>query len=117
MARRLPKFLRPAEGEALLAAAATERDRVLQLLGRYCGLRVSELVGLRVEDLDLDGGLLFVNQGKGGKDRYVPIPARIEGDLRAWVGARLLTGALHSGWLFPGRKPGSHLTTRAVRLQ
>lgn len=111
MARRLPKFLRPAEADDLAAAAATERDRMLQLIGRYCGLRVSELVGLRVDDLDLEAGLLFVNQGKGGKDRYVPIPARIEPDLRAWVRGR------RTGWLFPGRRLGSHLTPRAVRLQ
>jgi integrase/recombinase XerD len=108
--RKLPKFLREDELEGLLAAARTERDRVLVSAGLYLGLRVAELCKLRVEDLDLDERTAFVNQGKGGKDRVVPIPLRFVPALRAWVGPR------RRGPLFPSpRDPHKPLTTRAVR--
>lgn len=61
---------------------------MIVLVGLYLGLRVSEIAKLRVEELDLVDGVAFVNQGKGDKDRYVPIPTRILDDLRTWVGER-----------------------------
>jgi integrase/recombinase XerD len=81
---RLPKALTLEEVERLLEAAAAglaysektadalrARDRTLVLLLYATGLRVSELVGLRLENLDLSGGFLRV-RGKGGKERLVP---------------------------------------------
>lgn len=110
MARRLPEFLRPAEAAALLTAADPGRDRLLVQCGLYLGLRVAELTKLRAEDVDLDGCLVFVRQGKGAKDRYVPIPAALVGPLRAWLADRPL------GYLFPSpQDPDRPLTTRAVQ--
>jgi integrase/recombinase XerD len=74
------------------------------------GLRVSEGCRLRVEDIDGKRGLIHVRLGKGGKDRYVMLSPRLLMALRRyWVEVRP-TG----GWLFPGRKPGTHLTASAV---
>ncbi len=110
MARRLPVFLRPAQADQVIAVAKTDRDRLILQLGLYCGLRVSEICKLRIEHLDLDQGTLLVELGKGKKDRYVPIPARILGDIERWVEDR------RSGYLFPSpRKAGQPLTTRAVQ--
>jgi integrase/recombinase XerD len=108
---RLPKFLHPDEAARLLSAATdrSQRDRTLVAVGLYCGLRVAEIVGLDVADVDLAERTVYVAHGKGDKERYVPIPAEVVPTLRAWIGDR------RRGWLFPGRKPGSHLTTRAVR--
>lgn len=109
MARRLPVFLRDDELDRLARATDTERDRVLVLTGLYCGLRVSELTGLEVPDLDFRRRLLRVNRGKGDKDRVVPIPRFLVGPLRGWCGAR------RQGFVFPGRS-GGRLSSRAVQL-
>lgn len=75
--RPLPKDLSEAEVEALLAAPLVEtplglRDRAMLELLYACGLRVSELVGLRVDQPNLRGGFLQV-MGKGSKERLVPM--------------------------------------------
>ena len=75
--RSLPRTLDPAEIVRLLAQPPTKtaaglRDRAMLEVAYGCGLRVSELVGLRVVDLDLDEGVVRC-RGKGGKERLVPI--------------------------------------------
>lgn len=75
--RPLPKTLTEADVEALLAApdAATAlglRDRSMLELLYACGLRVSELVGLRLEELNVRQGVLRI-VGKGDKERLVPV--------------------------------------------
>jgi integrase/recombinase XerD len=110
MTRRLPRFLADDEPEKLLRATKRERDRVLLILALYCGLRVSELTKLHVADLDLARRLLFVRQGKGGKDRTVPLPQKIITFVRGWIGSRT------DGLVFPSREGGGSLTNRAVQL-
>jgi integrase len=70
--RRLPEFLRPVESDALLSAATRRRDRLILLIGLGAGLRVSEITKLRIEHVDTVASTIFVSQGKGKKDRYVP---------------------------------------------
>ncbi|MGH8493945.1 MAG: site-specific tyrosine recombinase XerD [Moraxellaceae bacterium] len=77
LGRPLPKDMSEAEVEALLAAPLTEtplglRDRAMLELLYACGLRVSELVGLRVDQPNLRGGFVRVT-GKGSKERLVPM--------------------------------------------
>jgi Site-specific recombinase XerD len=47
-----------------------------------CGLRVSEVVNLKLEDVDLERNYIFVRAGKGEKDRYIPIPKPLLKDLK-----------------------------------
>lgn len=110
MPKRLPVFLKSAEPELIIRASTRNRDRVLLLVGLYCGLRVAELVNLQVGDLDFNRRTLFVRQGKGNKDRMVPIPKKILGPLRAHVAGRL------TGYVFPSPRAGRRLSTRAVQL-
>ena len=75
--RRLPKLLSEAQVEALLAAPATEttlglRDRAMLETLYATGLRVSELVGLRLPQVSVDTGVVRV-VGKGRKERLVPL--------------------------------------------
>lgn len=73
----------------LLEGEAAEQVRlrlVVQLTGRL-GLRISEMCGLRVEDLDLAHRLVEV-RGKGGKTRLVPLPKGMLPDLRLWLKLR-----------------------------
>ena len=60
----------------LIAAAPTARDRALLALMGGCGLRVSEAVALDVTDIKRNG-VIHVRQGKGGKDRTVPVPSSV----------------------------------------
>ena len=87
----LPKALSEAEVLSLLGAVAGDdaparRDRAILEVLYACGLRVSELVGLSLSDLDLDAGLLRAF-GKGSKERVVPVGrvAREALDRRGWL--------------------------------
>ncbi len=85
------------------------RNKVVFELGWGAGLRVSELRGLDVADLDLERGELRVRQGKGGKDRLVPIgPPAVEA-ARAWIAA----ADLKAGPVFQNGR-GGRLTVRAL---
>jgi len=79
--RRLPVVLTPDEVRMVLDAVSGTRRLMLELI-YGTGLRVSELTRLRVMDLDFDGGVLRVHDGKGGKDRAVPLPKRLDEPLK-----------------------------------
>lgn len=77
----------------------------------FSGLRVSEACKLRIEHIDFDDERFLVFQGKGSKDRYLPIAGRMQRELREWVGTRT------TGWLFPAerlRKGPGHISIRHV---
>ncbi len=107
--QRLPKALPLEEIKKVLdrkedvPARFRERDGAMIELMYSCGLRVSELVGLRTSDLSLDAGFLRVT-GKGSKERVVPIGGRAARRLKEYMeGGRektLLKGRRHSDFLF-----------------
>lgn len=107
--RRLPRSLPEAEARALLNAASKSRDRLIVSCGLFLGLRVSEITRLEVPDLDLEAGVLLVREGKGGKDRSIPIPPSLVAELRNYLAGR------GTGPVFPSPYGGA-LTTRAVQL-
>jgi integrase/recombinase XerD len=109
MRKRLPTFLTEQETDAILGATWRERDRVMMLVMRYMGLRVSEVVKLRIEHIDFRARILNVRDAKGGKDRVLPIPKDILGPLRGWAGNR------PDGFMFPSPR-GGQLSVRAVQL-
>jgi integrase/recombinase XerD len=103
---RLPKVLSEAQVEALLAAPASEttlgqRDRAMLETLYATGLRVSELVGLRLHELSLDMGVLRVF-GKGSKERLVPLGEEAADWLRRYLaeGRRALLDGRQSDDLF-----------------
>ena len=88
----LPRFLTEDEMERLLCAPDIQtleglRDRAILELMYATGLRVSELVSLKLADLDLDGGLI-VCHGKGSKERRVPIGKSATHWLERYIAAR-----------------------------
>jgi integrase/recombinase XerD len=89
--RGLPKALTEAEVESLLASvdgtdAVARRDRAILELLYGTGLRISELVGVSLSDIDIDAGLLRAF-GKGSKERVVPLGRYCVVALVDWLGA------------------------------
>jgi len=108
--RTLPGVLSPQEVVRLLDAARAGRDRVLLQVAYACGLRIGELLRLRVTDIDGGRMVLLVRQGKGRKDRLVPLSQRLLAELRAY-GRRYRP----DGWLFPGANPERPLSAGNVQ--
>lgn len=113
--RSLPRYLSLQEVERLLGAPDTKssmglRDRTMLETLYATGLRVSELVSLRLDDLHLDAGYLRC-LGKGRKERIVPLGRSAAGWIRRYLrrGRPGVTGRSGS-WLFPNR-----LGTRMTR--
>jgi integrase/recombinase XerD len=98
--RKLPVVLSPEEVARLLEAAPTLKYRAALSVAYGAGLRVSEVVALKVGDIDSKRMVIRVEQGKGRKDRYVMLSPHLLELLRAWWRA-----ARPQGWLFPGRNP------------
>ena len=79
------------------------------------GLRASEVVSLKVTDIDSSRRVIRVEQGKGRKDRYAMLSPDLLELLRSWWQAGREKGVmLPGGWLFPGQNPVNHLTTRQL---
>lgn len=102
--RRLPTVLSPAEVSRLLAAAPAGRDRTVLQLSYGCGLRVSEVVHLRVADLDGTRQVLQVRQSKGRKDRLLPLSPQLLEHLRAYWRT-----VQPRDYLFPGQTAAGRL--------
>ncbi|GMA16551.1 tyrosine recombinase XerD [Deinococcus metallilatus] len=93
------------------------RDRVLLELGGSGGLRAAEIVGLNVEDVNLNLRQLTV-RGKGGKTRLVPLTGGLAGALRAWLTSRQAITEQPGGPLLTSltrRNLGGRLTTKGAR--
>jgi integrase/recombinase XerD len=113
--KRLPVVLSPGEVERLLNAAPGLKYRAALGLAYGTGLRASEVVSLKVTDIDSERVVIRVEQGKGRKDRYAMLSDPLLDLLRAWwVEASKLGVMLPGGWLFPGQNPVNHLTTRQL---
>ncbi len=115
--RALPRVLSESQAHALVEAPANgreaRRDRAILELLYGSGLRVSELVGANVEDVDLQARLIHV-RGKGGKERIVPMGGFCVEAVTAYLTGRPGDGSWH-GPLFPGRGPGGRLSPRTVQ--
>jgi integrase/recombinase XerD len=101
---RLPEILSSEQLERLFAAPRNPKHRVLFMTAYGGGLRVSELVRLKVTDIHSDRMMIRVEQGKARKDRYTLLSKRLLSELRSyWKIKRPPV------WLFPGinlHKPG-----------
>jgi site-specific recombinase XerD len=115
--RRLPVILSPEEVRRLLDAAPGLKYRAALSVAYGAGLRASEVVSLKMSDIDSDSErmVIRVEQGKGRKDRYAMLSEHLLGLLRAWWLAGRERGVmLPGGWLFPGQNPVNPLTTRQL---
>jgi site-specific recombinase XerD len=95
---QLPEILSREEVARILARPNDRKHRLLLMTAYGAGLRVSELVALRVGDLDADRMTIRVQQGKGSRDRYTLLSPRLLEELRAYT-----TLDSPERWLFPSR--------------
>jgi site-specific recombinase XerD len=107
--RKIPVVLSPEEVARLLEAAPGPKYKAALSAAYGAGLRVSEVVSLKVSDIDSKRMMLRVEQGKGRKDRHAMLSPQLLELLRDWY--RI---ARPQVWLFPGQNPVNPLTTRQL---
>jgi integrase/recombinase XerD len=105
--RKIPVVLSPEEVTRFLEAAPGPKYKAAFSAAYGAGLRVSEVVALKVSDIDSERMLLRIEQGKGRKDRFAMLSPQLLELLRDWW--RI---ARPQVWLFPGRDAVNPLTTR-----
>ena len=97
--------LSPEEVARLLDAAPGLKYKAALSVAYGAGLRATEVVSLKISDIDSKRMIIRVEQGKGRKDRNVMLSPHLLDLLRAWWKA-----ARPQGWLFPGRDPVQPMT-------
>jgi len=113
--QKLPQVLSVDEVERLLTGASNPKHRAALAVAYGAGLRASEVVHLKIADIDSERMIVRVNQGKGQRDRYAMLSPSLLELLRAWWRHGHAQGKiLPGGWLFPGRNPVNPLSTRQL---
>jgi integrase/recombinase XerD len=108
--QKIPQLLTRQEVARIVAACRDLRYWTMLLLCYGCGLRLSELVAVKIADIDGERSLLRITLGKGAKDRLVPLSPTLLGELRGyWRRYR------PRGYLFPGQQAGQPLSPTAIQ--
>ena len=107
--QKLPMVLTQEEVARLLESASGAKYKAALSVAYGAGLRASEVVSLKVSDIDSARMVLRVEQGKGRKDRHAMLSPMLLDILREWwrIGKP-------SAWLFPGQNPVNPMTTRQL---
>jgi integrase/recombinase XerD len=113
--RKLPVVLSREEVARLIDAAGKPKYQAVLSVAYGAGLRASEVVALKLGDIDSTRMTLRIEQGKGRKDRYAMLSPVLLERLRAWWRVAHAKGKLlDGGWLFPGQSPINPLSTRQL---
>lgn len=109
--RTLPTVLSQEEVVRLLETTGQSRTRLFVMTVYSAGLRLSEALGLTRADIDTGRMVMHIRNGKGGKDRFVPLsPTLLETMRKDWI----RNGQQH--WIFPGRGGVLPITSRVVQV-
>ncbi|MDP2208840.1 MAG: tyrosine-type recombinase/integrase [Bacteroidota bacterium] len=110
--KKLPDVLNEEEVVRIFRAVHNLKHQTMLMLAYASGLRVSELVRIKIEDIDGNRGLIHIRNAKGKKDRFTVFPESLRGQLIAyWKKYKLGT----SGWLFQGDTSDKHLAARSIQ--
>jgi len=107
--KKLPVVLSRQEVKILLVQPVNTKHRLILSLMYGAGLRVSEAVKLKAADFDFANKIIWVRDGKGGKDRQTLLPQGLGEDLR-----QHLMGKSGMEYVFTGQNAGTHLTSRSA---
>jgi integrase/recombinase XerD len=111
--RQIPIVLSPAEVTRMIDATPNLRHRTILMTLYSTGMRRSELCHLRPEDIDKERMVVRIRQGKGGKDREVPLSPKLLEQLRTYY----RSVKRRNGWMFPSlqaRRPEEPITDKVV---
>ena len=111
--RQIPVVLSPEEVARMIDGTANLRHRTILMTLYSTGVRCSELCHLRPEDIDKERMVVRIRQGKGGKDREVPLSPKLLEQLRTYY----RSVKRRNGWLFPSlllRLPDQPITSKTV---
>ena len=107
--RKLPVILSREDVKRLIQSVGNVKHKAILRLAYSAGLRVSEVVRLRVQDIDSKRWMIHIRASKGRKDRYTVLSNVVLEVLKEyWNKYR------PKNWLFPGAKESNHITTRTV---
>jgi len=98
--RKIPDVLTKDEVQRLIEATPTKKSKLMVQIAYACGFRVSELINLKIADLNFEEMIGYVRQGKGRKDRVFNIPQKLVNKLQKQVQQQK---ELHQEYLFSGR--------------
>ncbi len=108
--QKLPAILSREEVEPVITHSTNPKHRTMLLTTYAAGLRLNEVLHLRITDIDSARMTIRVEQGKGGKDRYTVLRPRLLEELRRyWKLARPRT------WLFPSQETGQPMDPSALQ--
>ncbi|MBU1089969.1 tyrosine-type recombinase/integrase [Patescibacteria group bacterium] len=109
--KKLPIVLSRAEIEKIIQATKNEKYRLMISLGYACGLRVSEVINLKVADLDIDELVVHIKSAKGKKDRISILPKKLQNDLR-----NIIAGKVANDFIFVSNRDGKLTTTSLQKM-
>ncbi len=107
--KKIPSILSHEEVVQVIGVIKNQKHRLLVSLAYGGGLRVSEVVNLKVCDIDFDRLVVFIRNGKGGRDRMTVFPERLKGEL-----GEFLEGAKGDDYVFNSNR-GGKLTVRSAQ--
>lgn len=106
----LPNVLSKTEVKMILNAHVNFKHKVMLCMVYSCGLRCSELIGLKPADIQSDRNVVVIRQAKGKKDRIVPLSPNILEMLRQYY-----TGYKPKVWLFESARPGQQYAAKSLQ--
>ncbi len=109
--KRLPEFLTKDEVVRLLDSISNHKHKLMVAFLYATGMRVGELVSLKVRDFEFNQNYGWVRQGKGRKDRLFIIPQKLKGELLDWIEKQKLNS---DDWLFTGYGT-EHISTATIQ--
>ena len=109
--RALPKVFSKEEIKSILNACRNIKHRLILWLIYSCGLRRSELINIRIKDLDRSRGILNIRQAKGMNDRIVPVSEKVWEKVDEYI-----SGYEPEFWLFEGQGGGKYSAESVYRV-
>lgn len=109
--KKLPVVLSRSEIKKIIKITENPKYRLMISLGYGCGLRVSEVINLKVADLDIDQLVIHIRGAKGKKDRISILPEKLQNDLR-----NTIAGKNTNSFVFASNRGGKLTTTSLQKM-
>lgn len=109
--KRLPRYITPQQVSDLLSSTSSKKHQLMMLLYYATGMRLSEVRLLHWEDINFEEGLIFVQRGKGAKDRIVVLPSDLPRQLQTYR----QTQRPNQRYVFEGKTMGKAIAQKTIQ--